>query len=270
MNFRHFPYLLALSSSFFVGIGEAHAQTAPPITTAPIFSDEFSASQLDLGKWRVEGTRTDLQRTQWGKKPVLVKDADGTNFLRVPLSTFNPNYEKTGAAMLGTQVGSNQAFGLGAGLEYETRIRSNHLPLGLVLGFFTYNAAGVWQDSYQKTEIDFEFIPKMGGNTILFNIWDNWNPSRGGPKSGTYPTIPNLNWNNDAWNTFKVRWYPGRTEWLVNGVIYRVETLVRPGSAMRVMFNLWAPDVTWPSAYDASLLVAPIPAQNKDFFFMCA
>jgi hypothetical protein len=233
-----------------------------PVTTPPLFSDDFSGSSLDPMKWNVTNGYETVQLTQWGQAPDLGKDADGTTYARVSLSTYNPNPEKTGKFYLGTQFHSIDRWNVKTGLEYEVRLRINKVPAGLVLGFFSYGDAGIWKDTYQKTETDFEFLTVQNSRKVWLHIWDNWNPLRQGPEAGQLYDAT-IDWNNGAWNVYKIRWYPDRTEWIVNDVIIRTEHEVRPGSPMGVWFNAWGPEPEWPDAYDPSLKPVSTLEENK-------
>ena len=219
---------------------------------SPLFFDDFSGSSLDAGRWTsYDGSRF-LHNTQFGGSPTFGADADGTKWMRVPLQTFNPNPGQGGKTSLGTQVFTRQAWGLGAGVEFEARMRAKDLPPGLVLGFFAYGASGKYPDTYQQTEIDFELLTKQNGDAIWTNIWANNNPLRGGGgPSSSLATMPGLNWHDGAWHVFKIRWLPGRTQWLVDGRILREETTVLPGSPMAVRFNHWMANSSWVPAYGA-------------------
>lgn len=250
-----------ICASILGGAGSAQAQTAN------VFADEFNAGQLDNANWQNYADIYHLQRTQWGLAPQFGNDSDGTKFLRVPLQSYNPNGFYRGKEFYGCQLVSRQQWNVGGGLEYEARIRSDNLPRGLVLGFFSYGSTGIWKSTYQQTEIDYEFLTNQGSDRIWLNIWDNYNPERGGPNKSSLTALSGLNWNNNSWNVFKIRWYPNRTEWWANGRLMRTETIVKPASPMGVRFNLWAAASGWGTAYDANLKVASTRDQNQNFSF---
>jgi len=240
----------------------------PAVAQNPtIFDDEFNGTSLDLSKWQVEPKGYYLQRTEYGLQPAIGTDPDGTSYLRVPLNSYDSDAANTGSMLQGSQVNTRQSFSVGAGLEYEARIRSNNLPAGLVLGFFPYGSAGVWTSTYQQTEIDYEFLTNWGGNSFWSNIWDAYNPLRGGPNSGVQVNDAGLNWNNGSWNDYKIDWYPDHTNWIVNGTIVRTETTVLPGNPMGLTLNLWAPSSAWGSGYSSSLGVASTLAANQNFYY---
>jgi hypothetical protein len=161
--------------------------------------------------------------------------------MRVGLDTFNP--DAPGQMFSGAHVISRKNFERGAGLEYEARLRMNRVPADFVLGYFAYGYQGQWTSTYQQSEIDFEFMTSQAGNKIWTNTWDDWNPERGGPNAEENSTAPtDFNWNDGQWHTYKMRWYPGRTEWIVDDrFILRTESTVKPGSPMGVRFNIWGP-----------------------------
>ena len=232
-----------------------------------VFADEFNGASLDMSQWQAETNGFYLQRTEWGLQPTIAADADGTRFLRVPLNTYDPTEGNTGSKMQGCQIHTLKSFGAGSGMEFEARLRSNNLPAGLVLGFFPYGQSGEWTSTYKQTEIDYEFLTNWGGSSIWSNIWDDYNPERGGPNSGVKVTLPSLNWNNNGWNTFVVDWYPDHTNWVVNGTVLRTETSVKPGDPMGLTLNLWAPASGWGTAYSASLAVQNTAAKNQKYFY---
>ncbi len=248
---------------------------AATIVAVPIFSDDFEGSapnpltrgRLNPLAWKVMGTEQILQRTQWGHAPEVRRDADGTSFARLCLDTHNPRPEKPGRFYLATQMSSLDRWNLESGLEYEARLRANRLPPGLIMGFFAYGDAGVWRSTYQKTEADFEFLTHKGGRDIWTHLWDNWNPLRHGENEGELRPTFGPDWNAGEWNTYKIRWYPDRTEWICNDNLIRTETRVRPGSPMGVWFNLWAPNPDWGDAYDPAIQPARTKARNRRYFF---
>lgn len=246
-----------------------------PLEAPLLFADDFEGAarnpitrgRLDPLKWQVQGPDQILQRTQWGRSPDLRRDADGTSFARLSLATHNPNPDKAGRFHLSTQITSLDRWNLDSGLEYEARIRADHLPPGLILGFFAYGDAGAWRHTYQKTEADFELLTVQGGDKIWTHIWDNWNPLRAGENDGSMHGSEGANWNDGSWNLFKIRWYPDHTEWICNDILIRDERAVRPGSPMGVWFNLWAPNPDWLDAYDPAVKAAPRAATSQSYFY---
>lgn len=243
-----------LSKTFlFAGAFAAtFASGARAQTPAPLFFDDFNGPALDPAQWTAYDSSRFLHKTQFGGLPTFGADSDGTKWMRVPLQTFNSTPGQEGQTALGTEVFTRQQWGLGAGIEVEARLRAGGLPPGLVLGFFTYGATGKYPDTYGQTEIDWEFLTKQNSDTVWTNIWDNHNPLRGGPNQSQLSVLAGANWNNGAWHVFKVRWLPGRTEWLIDGKILRVETRVQPALPMAIRFNHWMPNSSWTLAYGTS------------------
>jgi len=239
----------------------AHAQNPT------IFDDEFNGTSLDLSQWSVYKPGYFVERTEFGLAPAIRTDSDGTSYLRIPLNTYDSDTANSGTDLQGCEVQSLHNFNVGAGLEYEARIRSNNLPPGLVLGFFPYGGEGVWTSTYKQTEIDYELLTTQGGNAFWTNIWDDWNPDRGGPNSAQLTSDSGLNWNNGTWNDYKVDWYPDHTNWIVNGTIVRTETTVQPGDPMGLTLNLWGASSGWGTAYSSSLVAQKTLAANQSYYF---
>lgn len=246
--------------------GVAHAQTAPPVTTSPVFNEDFSTSTLNRMNWNPTDRYQGIQRTRWSNNPTFHKDSDGTTYATLNLDSYNPISGQTGVTFWGTQLTSLSRFNVGSGIEYEARIRSKNMPPGIVEAFFAYGDTGVYKDTYQKSETDYEFITNKGGGNIWLNVWDDWNPLRGGPNSATLTPSP-ANWNTGNWNVFKIRWYPNRSEWIINDKIVRTESGIVPGSPMGVWLNIWAADSGWADAYSSTLQPASTPANNKRYSF---
>lgn len=238
----------------------------PVQAQSQIFADEFNTATVNPNAWRVYDPAFFLQRTQWGLPPTFGADPDGTKYARIPIQSYNPNAGNTGTNFLGSQIFSRDTWELGNGLEFEARMRSNNLPPGLVLGFFSYGDSGEWTSTYQKTEIDYELLTTQGGNKMWLNIWDAWNPERGGPNSATLTSTPG-NWNDGGWKTYLIRWLPGKSEWLVDGQVVRTETTVQPGAPQGVCFNLWAASNSWGTAYSSGINPTSNPAQNQTWSF---
>ena len=253
----------SLFSALWSFSGAALAQVAP-INTTPIFSDDFSGAP-NPALWSSKTTAFGIQATQFGNTPQPGRDTDGTSFVSLPIHSFNPN--NPGTRFLGTELMSREKWNLGTGLEFEARLRMKSLPPGLVLGFFTYGNYGEWTSTYQKTEIDYEFLTKQGSNKIWLNIWDDWNPERRTPDAGALFSPPGLNWNNGAWQNYRIRWYPDRTEWIINGQLVHTNRTIRPGAPMGVWFNIWAPTSSWGTAFDAAMVPVATASANRTFSY---
>jgi len=238
---RTLPVLALALSAFYPGA--AQAQTT-------VFSDEFDTS-FDTGKWEAYDSTHFLQRTQFGNAPVMVpktQSSDGTGYARLFLNTYNPDRQYP-TYVRGTEIVSRE-FTPGTGLEIEARVRGVNLPRGIVFAFFTIGQRGTWPTSYLKEEIDFEFLTNFPQDKLWLNIWDDWNPERGGLNQATQPVVPGLDRN--VWNVYKIRWLNDRVEWIVNDVVVRTSTNILPDDPMQVRFNIWAAASGWSTAFDGS------------------
>jgi hypothetical protein len=246
----------------------AHAQSVAPVTTEPIFVDDFSGASLDRGQWRIYDDSRELHRTQYGLEPRLGRDSDGTTFMRVAQQTFNPNPLWSGKKTAGAEVISQQTWSLGTGKEFEARMRMDNLTPGVVLGFFTYIADGEWPTTYRQSEIDFEFLTNLGGDKIWTNIFDDFNPQRSPDQGGGSFDAPGFNWNDGAWHTYKIRWMPSETLWIIDDrIVLRREVNILPGSAMAVRFNSWTPRNDWAQAYNPAVNPAATPEENREIAY---
>ncbi|HEX8834521.1 MAG TPA: PA14 domain-containing protein [Abditibacteriaceae bacterium] len=235
---------------------------SPLRAQTPVLQDEFNSGALNSSLWSVYGTNSFLQRTQFGLQPQFATES-GTSYMRLRLDSYTPDSTYRGNYFKGTEIHSRSAFTMGPGMEFETRVRGRNLPRGIVFAFFTYGERGTWPSTYFKEEIDYEFLTNMNRNQMWLNIWDNWNPQRGGPNQGT-TTSANFDWSN--WNTYKVRWLNDRVVWLVNDVVVRTSTDILPDDPMEVRFNIWAPSSGWGMAYDATLKPSSTSSGNNSYF----
>jgi hypothetical protein len=242
-------------------IPSAQAQTS-------LFRDDFNAATLDSTQWTVYDAQTSYGRTQFGNRPSLLKDADGTNYARLKLSTYNYN-NNLNFPLKGTEMYS-KLFTLGVGKEFTARVRSNIVQGGIVSAFWTYGSRGVYGASdFNHDEIDFEYLSNLRPNNLLLTTWNDWN-GRWGYNDGIHHSeskvnVPFLNWL--GWNTYKIRWLPDRIEWLVNDVLCYSSTRALPNDAMSLRLNIWAPDSSWTAAYDATLKAAPSASTNTDYYY---
>ena len=163
---------LVLFAVLFV-TATAHSQTT-------LFQDDFNAASWDTSKWNTYDSSRSLQRTQFGLMPEMASE-NGTGFARFKLDSYNPDPKNGGSFLRGTEAFSKAQFSLGNGMEFETRLRGKNLPRGIVFAFFTYGERGMWPNTYLKEEIDFEFLTNFAKDHLWLNIWDDWNPNRGGP-----------------------------------------------------------------------------------------
>lgn len=228
-----------------------------------VFEDQFNTAAWDTGKWSTYGTDRYLQRTQFGNAPTMATES-GVQFARFPLKTYNGDPRYSGTYLRGTEVFSKQIFNVGQGLEIEARIRGRNLPRGIVYAFVMYGERGTWPDTYLRDEIDFEYLTNFSNDQMWLNIWDDWNPERGGANRSTITTASGLDRND--WHIFKMRWTPSVVEWYVDGVVVRRSTDILPADPMQLHLNIWAAASSWATAYDANLPVTATPSENKTYY----
>jgi len=257
-----FPVCVILLSAFLFAAPRAGAQSATPST---LFFDDFAAGHLDTARWSYEKSDVLISRTRLGNTPTFGRDSDGTTWMRVPLDTYSP--DNPGAEAKGTELFTRDKWNLNAGVEYEARIRFPATAPGWVGGFFSYSGVNTYPDTYQQAEGDFEFLTNQSPNSIWTNIWDDWNPLRGGPRGDLNVSIGNINWRDGRWHVFKMRWEPTQTTWFIDGQLIRTETKVLPGGAQGVRFNAWLADPYWGAASNASFVPAPTAAKNQRVYY---
>lgn len=231
------------------------ALAAVPVSAQTVlFRDDFNGASLDTSKWSL-GTWT-LGRTQLGNAPVV-----SGGVARLPFDTFG---------FKGTEIASKALFARGAGLEIHARVKLNNLPSGLVTSIFTYNTANNLSD-----ELDIEILTKQvnltsGGDPILMTTWNDWNeanPTYGdGIHHWSFPTfVAGLDVN--AWHTYTIRWLPGSTEWLLDGIQIASSVKAQPDLATYVRLNFWAPASGWTEAYQSTFKPARRAKDNVRYYY---
>ncbi|MEO8161024.1 MAG: glycoside hydrolase family 16 protein [Arenimonas sp.] len=218
-----------------------------------VFRDDFSAGQLDAAKWGVGTWR--LGRCQLGNMPAT---AGGMAQLRFDTYGFK-----------GSEIYTKANFARGNGVEFEARVRMNHLPSGLVSALFTYNTQGALSD-----ELDIEVLSKQvnlssGGAPLLLSTWNNWDEAHPAYNDGVHnasSTVKVAGLDVNAFHTYVIRWLPTRTEWLVDGVLVASSTKALPDLATPFRLNLWAPASSWRDAYAATLRPARLPRANASYY----
>ena len=228
-----------------------------------LFEDQFNGTAWDSAKWDTYNTSRYLQRTQFGNTPTIASE-NGVKFARFQLKTYNGDPRYSGTYLRGTEVITKTDFVVGDGLEIEARLRGKNLPRGIVFAFIMYNERGVWPETYLRDEIDFEYLTNFSNDQMWLNIWDDWNPERGGANRSTITTAPGLDRNE--WHTYKIRWLKDLVLWYVDGVVVRQSTDILPADPMKIHFNIWAAANQWATAYDENLPVTAVPAENKNFY----
>ncbi len=264
------------------------APTPTPVPTNPagggqLLFDDFSSPSLSTANWDNLNEFQPLQRTRFGTRPANLNEG-GTSFTRLTLDSYNPTPGQSGQTFRGTEILSKQFFNVGSGLQAEARLRAPGLPSGLIFAFFLINDRFTGNppapSNQRKDEIDFEGITAQqdnfgSRNRLYTNVWNDWNEGLYGFDGNTAPEdTPNRN-NDDLvyqpsvdpnydyanWNVYRIRWYPDRTEFYVNGRLERIEREVKPDQAMQVRFNFWTPTPDFVPAYSGNL---PGPVSTPD------
>ena len=219
-----------------------------------VFHDDFNGTAIDASAWGI-GTWT-LGRTQLGNAPVV---SGGIAQLRFDTWRFT-----------GAEIYTKANYAVQNGVEFEARVRMNRLPSGLVTSLFTYNTLNAKSD-----ELDIEVLSKQvnlssGGAPLLLTTWNDWDETHPAYNDGVHHSsqtafIAGLDVN--AFHTYTIRWLPGRTEWLVDGILVASSTLAQPDLAAPLRLNFWAPASSWTEAYDAQLKPVGNKRQNKSYFY---
>lgn len=247
MSYRHVS-IRALVGALVLASATAHAGGTV------VFHDDFNGSAIDSTAWGI-GTWT-LGRTQLGNVPVV---SGGIARLRFDTWRFT-----------GAEIYSKTNYALQNGVEFEARVRMNHLPSGLVTSLFTYNTANATSD-----EIDIEVLSKQvnlssGGAPLLLTTWNDWDETHPIYNDGVHHSLQSVfitGLDVNAFHTYTIRWLPGRTEWLVDGVLVASSTLAQPDLATPIRLNFWAPASGWTEAYDAQLKPVGTKRINKSYFY---
>lgn len=251
-------WCLVLVASCLLTSTPAQAQTV-------LLRDDFSGGTFNTSTWNVANYTFGGNRAWFGNTPTL---SGGIATLR--LDTYNAEHVGN---FRGTEIFSNQTFPLGAtGVEFEARVRTTMTTRGAVTSFFTYATAPTNGFAH---EIDYEFLTNQinGSATnhkVLTTSWKDWGAPGSTFNDGVHhrdanPTVPNLDLTQ--FNTFKIRWLPDHTEWLVNGTLVSSWADAHPTVDTPIRFNFWAPDSGWVNAYDANLTAALTPGANQSFTY---
>jgi hypothetical protein len=208
-----------------------------------IFREDFLGTSLDTKIWTVDTGK--LDRTVLGNTPIIT---GGT--ARLTFDTYG---------FKGTEIFTKRLFSLGTkGLEIEAKIKLvTPLPSGLVTCFYTW----VKNPSGSVDEIDMNILSKQlnmaAGKALVLETFDNshhWSSSK------TISDVGN-------WHTYTIRWLPGRTYWLVDGVVVEDSDKVQPNADSYVGLLFYAPDSSWPDAYDKNFKPVNHPSSNKRYFY---
>lgn len=281
-----FPLFCAtIVTAILSGCGGGGSSSNSTPAARVLLRDDFSAATLNSSVWGTYDESQSLQRTRYGFIPQIISEG-GTRFARLRLDSFNPNFP---GRFKGTEIFSRTRFPRGNGLEISARLRAPNLPPGIIFAFFgiygRYNGVPS-QATFLKDEIDFEFLtaqqeqfsPLGRRNRVYSNIWDNWNlrdgydgdnidTQKSARTDKTYAPAQNSAYDYANWNTYTIRWFPDRTEFLVNGILERTEREVRPTEALSIHFNMWTGNPDFEQAYSASLVPATSAQTNQSHFF---
>jgi len=241
-----------LSVVCFEALEERVLLSAAPAPVIPVLDDQFSGSKLNAKNWHIptwtgptDGTylgRTQLACSQNYPGP---KVSGGS--VHMTLDTYNP----TGWSFYGTEIISNIAFNPGdqeLNIKFVAKLVSPIVGGG-VGGLFLYS---VNPDGVTHNEIDFELLSKWsadGSNRVLTNVYANETLGVGNPVAYVLPNSGKLT----DFHTYEIKWSAGSVSWLVDGVLLRTDTSNVPTGQMNVYVNFWAPDQTWPDAYNGGI-----------------
>lgn len=224
-----FPFLLiARFAGLFVGFGTASAQS--PLV---LWQDQFDGRSAS-SQWTIFSDERFDGRTEWGGKPEFRREG-ATSFARLRVASYNASHP--GTNFKGTALSSLDPVVLGSGIEVEARLRGSP-QRGAQFAFFLAGAKGIPPDSCQD-EIDFEFFGNSPHNEVSVSTWNDWNPFAYRSRDGFHhqnlePEVTGLNWTQ--WNTYKIRWLNGRTEWYINNVLIYSDATVLPDDPMYINF----------------------------------
>jgi hypothetical protein len=215
-----------------------------------IFREDFLGTSLDTKIWTVETGKID--RTVLGNTPIITGGR-----ARFTFDTYG---------FKGTEIFTKRLFSRGTkGLEIEAKIKLvTPFPSGLVACFYTWakNPSG------SIDEIDINILSKQlnmaSGKALVMEMFDNFSGNENVPyywsSSKTISDVGN-------WHTYTIRWLPGRTYWLVDGVVVEDSDKVQPNADSYVGLLFYAPDSNWPEAYDVNFKPVNNPSSNKRYYY---
>jgi hypothetical protein len=232
-------------------------------TPTVVLFDDFNGPTLNTFLWGTGDWL--LGRTRLGNPPIFGQEAD-TSFATLSHDTYNPS--NPGGSFRGAELLSLGQFTIGAGKEFETRVRVSSETRGLVMSFFSWGARGDNPRTWATDEIDFEYLSNLPTDAVQLTAWDDWKQryttyNDGIHHSDQTVTIPGF--ARGGWNVLRFRCLADRVEWYVNDVLVRTGTNVVPNDPMNIRLNFWAPDLSWAAAYDAGLQPTANPAANQSY-----
>jgi hypothetical protein len=257
---RSFHVCYSFFSALLVLCAGAGAQAQ---TSTVVLFDDFNGPSLNPSVW---GTGDwVLGRTTLGNPPSFAQE-DGTSFVSLRHDTYNPS--DPGRTFRGAELLSLSQFTMGAGKEFEARVRVSSEARGLVMSFFSWGARGDNPRTWETDEIDFEYLSNLPADAVQLTAWNDWKQRYTSYNDGVHhsdrtATIPGF--LRGGWNVLRFRCLTDRVEWYVNDVLVWTSTNVVPNDPMNIRLNFWAPDSSWAAAYDAGLQPTANPALNQSY-----
>jgi hypothetical protein len=258
-------------------------QTASGTASAQLLlRDDFNGTgNVDTTVWRLpfntEGTfvgRTQFRgnsATDMPQQGVSEPTAEDGKVMEINLDTYSPI--DPGNQFLGTDLLSKRDFARAGGLTFEARLRLKPTTAGgLVSGAFLYDVTRNVNNPTPppatipvRDEIDYELLSNQATgaatNDAFTNFWNDKPTSD--PGSGQFVDVAGLDLTQ--FQNYKVEWTPHAMKWYVNNQLVRTQTSDVPDDPMKLHFNLWAPDSSFASAFNAALQPTATPGANQNF-----
>lgn len=294
-----------------VGFGKAQAQQT-------FFEDQFDGSSLDTdNRWSfygasaeggdgnvdiVTGANGGNGGTNFGFKPTIESDPDGTRYARLRMDTYNSNPRRPGT-LKGTEMFSRVGFGppsdaprgrvysvkdqpdeISTGFEFEARIRYvdnvSFPQKGGVAAFWTYwnhsSDYDVKSQYYKAHEIDYEMFYQSSYSNRRLNLqnYRDFNATGSNPYSNPAKTAhayPPYAPDWKQWKYVKIKWTPlgngeWRTEWFIKDQpAQNYESL---GSEQTIAPNKWMTVRFNIWGHTNSGDIQPTSASNNQSYFL--
>jgi len=227
-----------------------------------LLADNFPGSSLNPTNWYTPqwdpNGSTYNGDTQFQVAPYVPPVSGGEAHL--PLNTYNPTALTPGDSFFGTEIISQQAFNVGAGLLVDvTAEAASGTPAGLVLGMFLYSAPATSTGNHN--EIDFELLTNAP-DSVQTNVYANQPLGTGSPTSASYSQG-----NQYQYHTYQILWLPNEVEWSVDGQVIRTESSLLPSGPMSLYLNTYVPSSQWTAAYNPNLQPSAVAADNQVYNF---
>ncbi len=229
--------------------GLSHSET--------LLFDDFDGNSLDPAVWRQPtGPGTFFGRTQI--KPPSEAPIVSAGTIVLQLDTHNPTALIPGDSFWGQEIQTLASFSVGSGLSITSRIRFlGAPPAGLVGGFFSFGLNFPVRD-----EIDFELLSADLGDEMIFtNVFDDDDFGQAG--DFVHSSAPGIDLTQFV--EYEIRWLGDRIQWYIDGALVREELGTVPGDPSEIRLNIWAPDASFPQAFDAALQPAATAGANQQY-----